>query len=121
MLRPAARAFLLRPAYCTTVPVHHGAFDLTLMTITSSFALIVCTIFFYHYNSRIYNAHQRVRERCLDHSPAEAICGHVTGRNLSTKQLQYDSKGVNISARGNSVTSSLYLAVNYRWLGTLNY
>ena len=54
-------------------------------------------------------------------SPAEAICEHVTGRNLSTKQLQYDSKGVNISARGNSVTSSLYLAVNYRWLGTLNY
>jgi len=35
MLRPAARAFLLRPAYCTTVPVPHGAFDLSLRTITA--------------------------------------------------------------------------------------
>ena len=42
-------------------------------------------------------------------SPAEAICEHVTGRNLSTKQLQeYDSKDVNISARGISVTSPVF-------------
>lgn len=53
----------------------------------------------------IYNAHQPVQEHCLDVA-LQRPSANVTGRNLSTKQLQeYDSRDVNISARGNSVTS----------------